>query len=34
MVKEVFQQRKQVHPSGRIVVLKKYIPWQKPIFEL
>lgn len=34
IVKQDYVKRKEVHPSGRIVVLKKYMPWQKPIFLL
>jgi len=34
MVKDAFNMRKNVHPSGKVVVLDKYIPWQKAIVQL
>ncbi len=34
IVKDAFIKRKEVHHSGKIVVLEKYVPWVKPIFEL
>ena len=27
-------QRKEVHASGRIVKLEKYVPWQKPVVQI
>ncbi len=34
IVKDAFLKRKETHPSGKVVILEKYIPWVKPIFEL
>jgi hypothetical protein len=34
IVKEAFMKRKEIHPSGKVVFLEKYIPWVKPIYEL
>jgi uncharacterized UPF0160 family protein len=34
IVKEQFNNRKNHHASGRIVVLQKHMPWQKPIFDI
>jgi uncharacterized UPF0160 family protein len=30
-VREAFNKRANVHPSGRIVLLNRYVPWQKSI---
>lgn len=34
IVKEAFLKRKEIHPSGKVVFLEKYVPWVKPIYEL
>lgn len=34
MVREAFAKRYEVDPSGKIVLLQKYIPWQRALVEI
>ena len=34
MVKEAFLKRKELHPSGRLMLLTRYLPWQKAVVEI
>jgi uncharacterized UPF0160 family protein len=34
IVREAYNKRKEAHPSGRMVVLEKYVPWQRSIVDI
>lgn len=34
IVREAFEKRFEAHPSGKIILLTKYVPWQKPIVHI
>ncbi len=31
LIEKAFHQRKDVHPSGKIVLLDEYVPWPKSL---